>query len=81
MRPGASYQPASFHERIRPVPHSCSMVLRDALRDAFRPRPERIAVEIDHAVGQHEAIARVGERVGAVEGEAVIAWLDAALVS
>ena len=69
MRPGDSYQPAAFHERIRPSPHSCFDRARDALRDALRQRAERIAVEIVHALRQHEARAGVRERVGAVESE------------
>jgi hypothetical protein len=41
--------------------------LGHARRRRLRQRAERIAVEIDHAIGQHEAVAERREFVGAIQ--------------
>jgi hypothetical protein len=61
-------EPVTFHEQIGRTPHSLSIVR--ATRSAT-PRPKRVAVEIVHAVGQHEAPGCMGERIGAIKSEAV----------
>ena len=73
MRRGSSIQPAVFQLRIRPSPHSRSRDLGEACGGAPRQRAERVAVEVDDAVGQREFVAQRRERVGAVERDAVVA--------
>lgn len=57
------------------APFGADHLLRAGGRCA-RLRAERIAVEIDHAVGQRELAAQRGERIVAVEGERVFTGLD-----
>jgi hypothetical protein len=61
---------------MRPVPHSCSIVFATRSATPFGRAPSELP-SVDHVAGQHEAPARVSERVGAVAGEtgaAVHVW-------
>ena len=42
IRPGDSYQPAAFHERIRPTPHSSSIVLATRSATPFGSAPSEL---------------------------------------
>ena len=48
----------------------------EARRGPARQGAERVAVEVDDALGQDELVAQRGERVGAVEGQAALAAGD-----
>lgn len=57
------------------APFGADHLLRAGGRCA-RLRAERVAVEIDHAIGQRELVAQRGQRVVAVERERVFTGLD-----
>ena len=42
MRPGDSYHPAAFHERISPAPHSSSMVRATRAATPFGTAPSEL---------------------------------------
>ena len=67
MRVGQSIQPCFVQLEMRSVPHCSSAVARSALGRGRRQRAERIAVEIDDAVGNAEPLPREGKRIGGVE--------------
>src|SRR4051794_3024888 len=55
------------------------LLFNGAIEDArcrARHRPERVAVEIDHAVGDSEAIAQMAKRIAQVQCDAGIARID-----
>ena len=66
-RCGAPIQSRAFQPRIRSPPHSSLINGGDPLGDALGQRPQRIAVEIDDAFRQLEALAQVEQRIGGVE--------------
>ena len=70
-RRGRSIQRASFHERISPSPHSRSIDLAHARAGRAGQGAERVAVEVDHAVGQREGGAVRAQRIGLVARDAV----------
>ena len=56
-----------FHDVIRSWPHCCCTTSPTAAGTAAGRAPERVAVEVDEAVRQHEPLPGTGDRVVGVE--------------
>ena len=67
IRVGQSIQPCLFQLAMRSSPHCALDVSASAAGVAAGKRAERIAVEVDDALGQPEPLAREGQRIGGVE--------------
>ena len=69
-RCGRSTQPCRFQLVIRSSPHCRRTTSWISACGRLGQRPERVAVEVDHAVRQGEALAPGRQRVGGVQGRA-----------
>ncbi len=72
MRCGSAIQPAVFQLPIRPWPHSCATTWATRAAVAARQHAQRIAVQVDQALGDVELLAQRRQGVGGVRRQGVV---------